>query len=332
MEMKMDSNFRKQISDLKAAVLMGGVGEERQISIESGKNVAEALSRGGLDVVTSDISPNNLAILEESDIDVFFVSLHGRFGEDGQLQRIMEGKSLSFTGSGSKASGLAFNKIAAKELFQKAGVRVARSVRFDIKKSSEETKSVISGFGDKFVVKPSRQGSTIGVDIVQGAGKAVERAEICQEKYGECMIEEYIPGRELTVGILDGGALPIIEIRSKRGFYDYQAKYYDEGTQFAFDTIDSEDLVDEIKASAVNCFNVLGCRHFGRVDFILNEKGEAYALELNSIPGLTEHSLIPKAAAGVGIGMKELCVRLIELALEDTDSGITENQRVKSGS
>jgi len=327
----MDSESCKQDLNIKAAVLMGGVGEERAISIESGRNVAGALSEAGLDVVTSDISPGNLDILDEAGIDVFFLALHGRFGEDGQLQRIMEEKSLVFTGSGSRSSELAFDKMASKELFAKAGVKVPQGVRFDINKTLEEMEGDIFNLGEKFVVKPLRQGSTIGVSIVESAGEAVEAAGKCHQKYGECMIEEYISGREVTVGILDGRALPIIEIRSRRGFYDYEAKYLDEGTEFLFDTIEDEGQVCEIKGAGINCFNVLGCRHFGRVDFILSDEGGIYALELNSIPGLTKHSLLPKSAARAGISMKDLCLEIIGPALADRNSKFITNQKVKSG-
>jgi len=327
----MDSESNIQFLKLKAAVLMGGVGEEREVSIESGKNVASALRQGGLEVVTSDILPTNLSILEEGDIDVFFVALHGRFGEDGQLQRLMEQKSLSFTGSGSRASELAFDKMASKEFFAAGGLCVPRVVRFDIDKI-EETKAGICGLGERFVVKPLRQGSTIGVSIVEGVEETVEAAVLCHQKYGECMIEEYISGRELTAGILNGRVLPIIEIRSKRGFYDYEAKYLDEGTEFLFDTIEDEGQVCQIKTSAINCFNSLGCRHFARVDFILSEDGKVYVLELNSIPGLTEHSLLPKAAARVGISMKDLCLEIVEPALFEGSSKYRNNQKVKSGS
>jgi len=130
------------------------------------------------------------------------------------------------------------------------------------------------------------------------------------------MIEEFVPGREITVGILEGQALPIIEIKSKTGFYDYQAKYHDERTEYLFDTIDKPALVIDIKAAALRCFEVLGCRHFARVDFILRDDGAAYALEANTIPGMTSHSLLPKAAAKGGLSMSKMCVKIIEMALE----------------
>ncbi len=313
-------------SKLKVAVLMGGIGEERDISIQSGNCVAQALKQAGLNVVTSDIKPDNLDILEDDGIDVFFIALHGKFGEDGQLQQIMEEKSLCYTGSGPAASRLAFDKLAAKDYFIKAGIATPKVIRFDGKihrtpfgaktKQLEQQLRRKASCGERFVVKPVRQGSTVGVSIVDDPGSAISAARQCERKFGECMIEEYIPGRELTVGILQHQALPIIEIRSRTGFYDYHAKYVDNQTEFLFDTIDDPKLSAKIEAVALDCFDVLGCRHFARVDFILNGDRVPYVLEVNTIPGLTTHSLIPKAAAKIGLSMSQLCLRIIEAALK----------------
>jgi D-alanine-D-alanine ligase len=170
---------------------------------------------------------------------------------------------------------------------------------------------------ERFVIKPVRQGSTIGVSIVNDPSSAVAAARQCYAQFGDCMIEKFIPGREITVGILKGRALPIIEIRSRTGFYDYQAKYHDEHTEYLFDTVDNPEVVADIQAAAVRCFEVLGCRHFARADFILGDDGVAYALEVNTIPGMTAHSLLPKAASRAGISMSDLCLRIVEMALEN---------------
>ncbi len=301
---------------VKVAVLMGGVGEERDISIQSGSCVAQALKKAGLDVVTSDIGPANLDILEDSDIDVFFLALHGRFGEDGQLQQILEDKRLCYTGSGPEASRLAFDKLAAKKRLIEADVTTPKAIAFDVNTTPEELEDQLLGFSNKFVVKPVRQGSTIGVTVIDNPKSVLSEAQKCSARFSDCMIEEYIPGREITVGVLLGRALPIIEIKSKTGFYDYHAKYTDNWTQFLFDTIDDHKLIEKIEAAAIDCFNALGLRHFARVDFILSADGTAYALEANSIPGLTSHSLLPKAAARTGLSMSDLCIKIIEAALE----------------
>jgi D-alanine-D-alanine ligase len=304
-------------SPVKVAVLMGGIGEERDISIRSGNCVSQALKEAGLNVVTSDVRPDNLDILEDSSIDVFFLAMHGRFGEDGQLQQILEDKRLCYTGSGPKASRLAFDKLAAKQCFIEADVTTPKAIAFDVNTKPKELENQLLRLSNKFVVKPVRQGSTIGVTIVDNPKSALAEARKCSAKFGDCMIEEYIPGQEITVGVLLGRALPIIEIKSKTGFYDYHAKYIDDRTQFLFDTIDDPALIEKIEAAAIDCFNALGLRHFARVDFILSADGTVYALEANSIPGLTSHSLLPKAAAKIGLSMSDLCIKIIEAALEN---------------
>jgi D-alanine-D-alanine ligase len=299
---------------LKVAVLMGGVGSERDISLQSGNCVATALKEAGVNVVTADIRPDNLGILDDASIDVFFLALHGEFGEDGQLQQILEDKSLVYTGSGPEASRLAFDKMASKKAFIQTGIVTPVAMQFNPNADGEQVEKRLRQLADRYVVKPLRQGSTIGVALVDDPKIALEAARRCSRKFGDYMIEEYIPGREVTVGILENRALPIIEIRSKTGFYDYQAKYLDEHTEFLFDTIDDPTLTAKTQKAAVNCFNALGCRHFGRVDFILGDDKKPYALEVNTIPGFTAHSLLPRAAAKMGLSMSDLCVRIIEAA------------------
>jgi len=298
----------------KVAVLMGGIGEERDVSIQSGTCVAEALKQAGSKVVTADISPDNLDILEDTGIDIFFIALHGKFGEDGRLQQILEDKSLLYTGSGPAASKLAFDKIASKKAFAKAGVVTPKSISFDEQTNTEQLETELSQLANKLVVKPIRQGSTVGVTIVENPKSALADARRCLTDFGDCMIEEYIAGREITVGILENRALPIIEIKPKTGFYDYEAKYIDTQTEFLFDTIDDPALVEKISADAVTCFEALGCRHFARADFILTSDGIPYALEVNTIPGFTSHSLLPMAAAKTGLSMSDLCTKIIEAA------------------
>ena len=241
-------------------------------------------------------------ILEDTTIDVFFIALHGRFGEDGRLQQILEDKALVYTGSGPKASRLAFDKLAAKKCFAAAGITAPKAVNFDTRTVPKELEQQLLQLGNKYVVKPVHQGSTIGVTIADNTGSALDAAH---------------QGREITVGIIDNKTLPIIEIKTKTGLYDYQAKYIDEQTQFLFDTIQDPALTAKIEAQALNCFNALGCRHFARVDLILAEDQKAYVLEANTIPGLTAHSLLPKAAAKAGLTMSDLCVKIIKAALQN---------------
>lgn len=296
---------------MRVAVLRGGVGREREVSLESGRCVAEALRQGGVDVMTSDIRPDDMTILDRKDIDVFFLALHGEFGEDGQLQQVFEDRGLVYTGCGPEASRLAFDKMASKRLFAAAGVPVPAVVEFAPGDDPAKLDGQLKPLGERFVVKPIRQGSSVGVYVVKSRSDAVAAARKVVEEFGDCMVESFVVGREVTVGVLDRQPLPIIEIRSKTGFYDYQAKYIDDRTEYLFDTIEDEAVRTRIANAAMACFDALGCRDFSRIDFIVTEDGTPYALEANTIPGFTTHSLLPKAAAKVGIPMSELCVRIV---------------------
>ena len=293
---------------------MGGIGSERDISIQSGTCVAEGLREAGFEVVTADVRPDNLDILEDNSIDVFFPALHGEFGEDGQLQQILEDKSLLYTGSGPTASKLAFDKMASKKLFAEAGVAIPAAIEFSDETDIEQLEKRLQYLADEYVVKPIRQGSSVGVRIIANRQEAIEAAQETFDEFGDCMIEKFIPDKEITVSVLEDGALPIVEIRSQTGFYDYKAKYIDEQTEYLFDTIGDPALTAQIEQAAMDCFYVLGCRHFARVDFMLSDEGNAYALEVNTIPGFTTHSLLPKAAAKAGLTMSNLCSKIVEAA------------------
>ncbi len=303
--------MKSENSKLKIAVLAGGIGPERQISLQSGARVAEALTRVGFNTVTSDITPADLSILEDISIDAFFVALHGPFGEDGQLQQILEDRSLTYTGSGPDACKLAMDKMASKLAFDKAALTTAPAIEF----AADTTIEQIEKLADKFVVKPINQGSTVGITIHDNPNSAFDAAGQCLNQFGDCMIEKYISGREITVGILIGQPLPLVEIKTKTGFYDYDAKYLDNSTEYLFDTIEP-DMVAQIQADAVTCFGTLDLRHFARVDFILSDDCKLYVLEANTIPGMTTHSLVPMAAEKIGLSMSDLCTKIVEAALE----------------
>ncbi len=300
---------------IRVAVLRGGVGRERPVSLESGRYVTEAMQQAGLDVVASDVRPDDMQILDRRDIDVFFLALHGEFGEDGQLQQIFEDRGLVYTGSGPEASRLAFDKMASKRLFAGAGVDVPAVVELTRDMQPADLERRLNGLGERLVVKPIRQGSSVGVHVVASREEAITTAQQVLAEFGDCMVESFIKGRELTVGVLGRQALPIIEIRSKTGFYDYQAKYVDNQTEYLFDTIADSAVQTRVQRAALACFDALGCRDFARVDFILSDDGTPYALEVNTIPGFTTHSLLPKAAAQIGLSMGDLCVRIVRTAL-----------------
>jgi D-alanine-D-alanine ligase len=297
---------------------MGGISRERDVSIQSGKCVAEALKKAGVNVVTSDIKPDAMGILDDETIDVFFIALHGRFGEDGVLQEILESKGLTYTGSPPQASRLAFDKWASKKRFAAAGIATPRAILFESDANISELEDGVRQLGKKYVIKPLREGSTIGISIVDQPQAAIAAAKSCAAEFGDCMIEEFIAGREITVGILGNEALPIIEIRPRAGFYDYHAKYIDDETEYLFDTIEDPTFAAQIQKSAIDCFNSLGCRGAARDDFIIGGDGEPYVLEINTVPGMTNHSLLPKAACKMGLSVSQLCMRMVDMALADS--------------
>lgn len=304
-------------SGLKVAVLMGAVGAERQISLQSGKCITDALRKTKLlEVIEQDFQPDKPQILDDKSIDVFFLAFHGEFGEGGQMQEICEKKSIIFTGCDSKSSRRGFDKIACKKVLKKANLPVADAVEI---RNPEQLKNIDAGLekmGQKFVIKPIRQGSSFGVKIVETAQNAKAAAEKCVEQFGDCMIEKFVSGREFTVGILDNTALPVIEIVTNHQFYDYDAKYNDDKTQFLFDTIDDGGILRRINDTALKSFKAIGCRDFSRVDMILSGDGIPYVIEINTIPGFTSHSLLPKAAVKAGIDMSQLCLKITEMALK----------------
>lgn len=306
-----------KLTNLKVAVLAGGISSERQVSLQSGKTVYEALTEAGFETVLSDITPDDLSIIEDDTIDVFFPILHGQFGEDGQLQRLLEEKNRCFTGSGSESSRKSFDKLLSKQAFFHAHLPIARHLIVHPHDTAADLKPMLKKLAEKYVIKPVRQGSSVGVNITDDVDTAAETAIACFSRYGDCMIEEFITGREVTVGILNGAALPVIEIRSKAVFYDFQAKYESDATEYLFDTIDDPDLVKEVRQDAVTCFKELGCRHMARVDFILTKAGIPYILEINTLPGFTSHSLLPMAAAKAGIPKPELCRRIVQAAWDE---------------
>jgi D-alanine-D-alanine ligase len=303
--------------NLKVAVLAGGVGSERQVSLQSGQTVYHALQEAGLETVLIDFTPADMSILDDGTIDVFFLIFHGQFGEDGQVQKILEDRKLCFTGSGSESSRIAFNKQLSKDVFAAAGLPVAGHLIVGQNETEAQLLQRLNGFPAQAVVKPLRQGSSVGVEMTNEPVLTAAAAMRCMQTYGDCMIEEFVKGREITVGILNGRPLPIIEIRMKGAFYDFHSKYIDNATEYLFDTIEGTSVAAHVQEIAVACFNALGCRHLSRVDFILTPDGKPYILEINTLPGFTSHSLLPMAARKAGIATSALCRQIAEAAWND---------------
>lgn len=294
--------------------MAGGIGSEREVSLQSGKTIYDALCAAGVNTVMSDLTPDDLSILDDASIDLYYLAYHGQFGEDGQVQTILEDRGCCYVGSGSEASRLAFDKQASKLVFADAGLMVAKCYCVRENDTIQTVAENLAGLGNKFVVKPIHQGSSVGIVLTEGIDQTATAAMECFAKFGDCMVEEFIAGREFTVGIVLGRALPIIEIRSKQAFYDFHAKYIDDATEFLFDTIDDKAVIEKLQTNALTCFNSLGCRHLSRVDFIVDKNNNAYVLEINTLPGFTSHSLLPLAASKAGISKPDLCRSIAEAA------------------
>lgn len=296
---------------LDITVLAGGPGLEREVSLDSGQAVFEALTRLGHRATLCDINPNDLSALDRH-ADMVFIALHGEFGEDGALQAELDTRGIRYTGSGAAASGLAMDKAASKRAFEAAGIATPP---YEVVNASN-IDTLTARFHAPAVVKPVASGSSVDTTIARDDKALMRDANTLIEKSGQAMVERYIDGPELTVGILADDALPVCEIRTKREFYDYNAKYVDDDTEYLFDPAVPDKLMEQVQAMSLVAHRALGCRSFSRVDWMIDkETMQPYALEINTIPGFTGHSLLPKSAARVGIGFDELCQRIVVLAL-----------------
>jgi D-alanine-D-alanine ligase len=294
----------------KIAVLMGGPGSERDVSLATGRGVSKALRSLGAEVVDVDVHDETFAL--PKDVDLAFITIHGTFGEDGQLQEILEERGVPYTGDGVVASRAAFDKILSKEKFREYDVVTPEWEV--IEAGQRPTISV------PLVVKPARQGSTVGVVIVKDASE-LDSAMAEAAKYDrKLLIEKFVSGRELTIGILGDQALPILEIIPKGGFYDFNNKYpflnpqAGGAAEHVCPAKIDPNKAKQIQKQALHAFRALGLVVYGRVDVLLPDSGNPFVLEVNTIPGMTEASLLPEAAAAAGINYVDLCARIIALS------------------
>jgi D-alanine-D-alanine ligase len=294
----------------KIAVLMGGPGSERDVSLATGRGVSKALRSLGAEVVDIDVRDEDFAL--PKDVDLAFITIHGTFGEDGQLQKILEERGVPYTGDGVEASLAAFDKILSKEKFREHNVVTPEWEVVEV--SQRPTISV------PLVVKPARQGSTVGVVIVKTASE-LDSAMAEAGKYDrKLLIEKFVPGRELTIGVLGDQALPILEIIPKGGFYDFNNKYpflnpqAGGGAEHVCPAKIDPNKTKQIQELALRAFRALGLVVYARVDVLLSDSGDPFVLEANTIPGMTEASLLPEAAAAAGINYVDLCARIVALS------------------
>ena len=305
----------------RIGVLMGGPSTEREISLKSGKAVYEALKQSGLHVIAIDIKTDsieeNIRLIESCKIDCAFLALHGRFGEDGQIQEILEIIKIPYTGSGVLASRLAMDKVASRKIFQSNGLNVPK-YKIVEKASCNSDWKVNNNLKLPLVIKPATHGSSIGLSIIDKQEDLAQVVSLAFAFDERIMIEEYVEGREVTVGILKEQPLPVIEIIPKKRFFDYEAKYTPGMTDYEVPAKLEESVAREVKKAALSAHKLLGCSGCSRVDMILSKDNLPFVLEVNTIPGLTNTSLLPRAAKTQGIEFNELCLKLIKLAYEKT--------------
>lgn len=299
---------------MNIVVLKGGFSSEREVSLKSGAAVAAALRSRGHDVREVDVTCDFVDFDALEGADVVFIALHGKFGEDGQLQEMLERRGIPFTGSTAAASALAMDKAAAKERFRGAGVPTpdAAVLKADNPRAvAKAARAVAAAIGYPVVVKPCCEGSSVGVSIHRGPetiARGVAEAFKCGDRV---LVERYVPGREMTVGVFEGRALPAIELRPAQEFYTYDAKYRDTRTEYVV----APD--PKVEATAMKAHASLGCNGFSRVDLRVTDDGQVFVLEVNTIPGLTDRSLLPKAARAAGISFEDLCDRIARNAAKD---------------
>jgi len=295
----------------KVAVLLGGRSAEREVSLKSGAAVLEALQRSGVDAHPFDPAVQNLLALVDDGFERAFIALHGRFGEDGTVQGALELLNIPYTGSGVLASALGMDKWRTKLVWQASGLPVPDYALLD---KDSDWKAVVKKLGLPLFVKPSNEGSSVGITKVKALDDLPDafRAAVMHDKL--VLAESYIGGGEYTVAILGEQALPVIRIEPANEFYDYEAKYLSDKTRYLCPSGLSVAQEAEMQRLAKRSFSLIGGRGWGRVDFLMDDAGKLYLLEANTSPGMTDHSLVPMAARQSGMSFEQLVLRILELA------------------
>ncbi len=316
----MSVNVKDQKEFGKVGVLYGGRSTEREVSLMSGSGVLKALQAKGIDAHGFDPAERSLAELAAEKFDRVFIALHGRYGEDGTLQGVLEQLGIPYTGSGVMASAIGMDKVMTKRIWLNHGLPTPRFLVLDSQETAdEELRKMPDELGLPLMLKAPHEGSTIGISKVTGYPEMRAGFDLCR-KYDEVVLaEEFISGRELTVPVLGAGrnarALPIVEIRAPQGNYDYQNKYFSDDTQYLCPAPLDDALAKRIQSLAVRAFNALGCAGWARVDFMLRAADdEPFLLEINTSPGMTGHSLVPMSAKAAGVGYEDLCVEILRSA------------------
>ena len=313
-------NTESIMKNPKVMVLTGGVGPEREVSLTTGKALAKTLEKT-YSVHLEDLCSEELPMDINNEETIVFPAIHGTFGEDGRLQKLLEDKGIIYSGSGPAASRLCMNKFESKKVVESTGVRVAPDFEFS-DPSEVNSEEILSQLGQDLVIKPVDQGSSVALYVIHGSDQLENALKTLP--HGNWMIEKRIFGREVTVGILGDCSLGIVEVIPKGGVYDFERKYTAGSTEYRFPAVLDCDIENEVKDSALKAFHACGCRDFSRIDFIICEDGNAYFLEINTLPGLTETSLLPKSASCAGYDFDKLAMQLLHPAV----SRFTENALV----
>ncbi|MBU1308176.1 MAG: D-alanine--D-alanine ligase [Gammaproteobacteria bacterium] len=293
----------------KVAVMFGGVSAEREVSLRSGKAVLTALQQAGVDAFAFDPQQQNLAELAELGAQQVFIVLHGRGGEDGSMQGALQQLGLPYTGSGVLGSALAMDKIRCKWLFQAQNLPTAP---FAVVHSSDtDFAGLLASLGGKVMVKPANEGSSIGMSAASSAAELQQAISQALQYDSEILVERWINGREFTIAILNDQVLPVVEMRTPRAFYDYEAKYQANSTEYLCPAPLDAQLTAAMQDSALKAFNAVGASGWGRVDIMLDDSGQHYLLEVNTVPGMTEKSLVPMAAKAAGLSFQQLVLAIL---------------------
>ena len=291
----------------KVGVLFGGTTAEREVSLDSGRAIIAACEKLNLDVQGIDLQDNVIQNLQSANIDTAFIALHGGIGEDGRLQVLLDFMNIAYTGSGVQASVLAMNKLLSKQLWQSVGVATSP---FEILTKSSNFKSIIDSLGS-VMVKPAHEGSSIGMAIANNA-EELKAAFLNAAKYDTSVFaEQLLPGAEYTIAILDGEVLPPIKLETSHVFYDYDAKYLADDTQYICPCGLPYETEEQLKQLAKKAFTSLGCEGWGRVDVMVDDRGQFNVLEVNTVPGMTSHSLVPMAAKAAGYDFNQLIEKIL---------------------
>ncbi|HLS60375.1 MAG TPA: D-alanine--D-alanine ligase [Virgibacillus sp.] len=309
---------------MKIAVLYGGVSGEREVSLSSGKGIIAALEKNNHQVIGIDFNPDRMQEIIELDVDLVFIGLHGKFGEDGRIQGLLDMLNIPYVGSDVLSSALAMDKQQAKRVFKTNGIPIAKSsIYYETKQMNKQhvVAQIKGAFTPPFVIKPNREGSTLGLTIIENQDQVPDALDNAFASDDVVLVEEFIKGKELTVPVLgalgEERALPVIEIIPKNDFYDYESKYAEGGSEHIIPARIDDETTKRVQEYAVLAHQSLGCETYSRVDFILTDDHVPMILEVNTLPGMTPTSLFPDAAQATGMSYEQMIETFVQLSKKE---------------